>query len=242
MAPTARPGSKPGKIGRMLATLGGDIARGEFPVGAVLPAERDLEHQYGVSRGVVREVVKILAGKGLVSVGPRLGTRVRPQRDWSFLDHDVLGWLGQGGLDRSLLLSLDETRRIIEPAAAALAAERATSDDKDRIRRAYKDMAAHHSDIVRATEADKAFHLAILDATHNPVLGSFRTAIDAILTTVFEATVPMLLPNLPNHEAVAAAIESRDPEAAREAMKRVLDRTHRLIAEGSTSADPETAP
>ena len=232
MAPVARSGRKPGKIGRVVAGLGGEIVRGGFPAGASLPPEPDLERRYGASRGVVREAVKILAGKGLVRVGPRLGTRVRPKRDWSFLDGDVLDWLGREGLDRDLLLALDETRRIIEPAAAALAAERADDGDKALIEAAYADMAAHHDDLALATEADKAFHLAILDATHNPILASFRPAIDAMLATVFEATVPMLKPNLPNHEAVADAIARGDPGAARDAMERLLDRTRRLIANG----------
>lgn len=236
MTPRARRASKPGKIGRVVAGLGGEIARGAFPAGAALPAEPDLGLRYGASRGVVREAVKILAGKGLVSVGPRIGTRVRPRRDWSFLDHDVLAWIGRGGHDRDLMLALDETRRIIEPAAAALAAERADPEERRRIRRAYEAMAADEDDVARATEADKAFHLAILDATHNPVLGSFRPAIDVILDVVFEATVPMLGPNLPNHAAVAAAIEARDPAVARGAMDRLLDRTRRLIAGGAASA------
>lgn len=238
MAPAARLGSKPGKIGHVVSTLGCDIASGVFPAGAVLPAEPDLERHYGVSRGVVREAVKVLAGKGLVSVGPRLGTRVRPKQAWSLLDHDVLSWLGRDGFDHDLMLALDETRRIIEPAAAALAAERAGPEDIRAIRQAYEEMAAHHGDIARATAADKAFHLAILDATGNPVLASFRTAIDAILSAVFEATVPMLLPNLPNHEAVATAIERRDAVAAREAMERVLDRTRCLIEGGATTSTP----
>lgn len=241
MAPTARPGSKPGKLSRVVTMLGCEIASGAIPTGAALPAEPDLERRCGASRGVVREAIKILTGKGLVSVGPRIGTRVRPRRDWSFLDHEVLNWLGRGGLDRELLLALDETRGIIEPAAAALAAGRATEEDAGRIRAAYERMAAAPCDLEAATEADKAFHLAILDAAHNPVLGSFRPAIDAILTAVFEATVPMLVPNLPNHEAVASAIERRDAAGARASMESLLDRTHRLIA-GGAAGRPEAGP
>lgn len=239
MPDVARSAAKPGKISVVVARLGGEIARGEVPVGATLPAEPELERRYGVSRSVIREAVKLLAGKGLVSVGPRIGTRVRPKRDWSYLDHDVLAWLGSEGLDREIMLALDETRLIIEPAAAALAAERATAHEKILIRAAYDEMAARHTEIDLATAADKAFHLAILDATHNPVLSSFRGAIDAILTAVFHATVPMLAPNLPNHEAVARAIEAGDAPAARRAMERLLDRTHRLIL--GLDADPRPA-
>lgn len=221
--------SKPGKIGGVVANIGEAIGRGDLPPGVTLPRERDLELRYGASRSVVREAVKILATKGLVSVRPRLGTRVRPRGDWSLLDRDVLGWIGSGGIDRELLLALDEARRVVEPGAAEIAARRADDGDRHRIRTAYLAMEAACHEPRAATEADKAFHLAILDATHNPVLQGFRTAIEAILDAVFAATIPMLAPNLPNHDAVASAIEVGDPAAARAAMERLLGRTRDLI-------------
>ncbi len=231
-----RAASKPGKIDGVVARLGGDIARGAFAPGASLPRERDLESSLGASRSVVREAVKILATKGLVSVGPRVGTRVQPRRDWSLLDPDVLRWISHAGIDRDLLLALDEARSVVEPGAAAIAAARATDADRGRIRAAYEAMVAACDDPPVAIAADKAFHLAILDATHNPVLRGFRVAVDAILDAVFEATIPMLRPNLPNHDAVARAIEAGDAEGARRAMDAVLGRTSALIVAGRESA------
>ncbi|MGA0597534.1 FadR/GntR family transcriptional regulator [Enterovirga sp. CN4-39] len=227
-----RAGTKPGKIGKVVANLGGGIARGEFPPGAPLPPEHDLEARYGASRGVVREAVKILATKGLVTVRPRHGTHVLPRRDWSLLDRDVLQWIRAGGIDRELLVALDETRRIIEPGAAALAAERAGPDDKLRIRQAYHRMEETVGDLEAAIEADKAFHLAILHATHNPVLASFRAGIDAILSAVFDVAAPLLEGNLPNHLAVLEAIERGEPETAREWMNRLLNQTRDALAAG----------
>src|SRR3712207_3181806 len=164
------PIAKPGKIDHVVMTLGSAIARGDYDSGSVLPREAALETQLGVGRGVVREAVKILAAKGLVSVGPRHGTRVRPLRDWNFLDRDVLAWAGAGPMARDLLLALEETRRVVEPAAAALAADRATPAERQEIRAAYAAMVATHAYLAAAIQADKAFHIAILDATHNPVL------------------------------------------------------------------------
>ena len=138
---------------------------------------------------MVREVVKTLAAKGLVSVRPRHGTHVLPRNQWSLLDRDVLSWLmGQDEPDRDLLLAIQEVRSIIEPAAAALAAQRATKTDRGRINAALAAMEAS-KDHASATAADKAFHLAILDATHNPVLQGFRGAIDTILSTVFVVAI-----------------------------------------------------
>lgn len=234
-----RAGPKPGKIVRVVSTLGGVIARGELAAGAALPPEHDLEIRYGASRGVVREAVKILASKGLVSVRPRLGTRVEPRGKWSLLDRDVLSWIGTGGIDRDLLGALDETRRVVEPGAAEIAATRATAADRVGIRAAYDAMVEACGDPEAATMADKAFHLAILDATHNPVLGSFRAGIEAILDAVFAATIPALEANLPNHEAVADAIGAGDPPGARAAMEKLLGRTQRLIAGGLGTAVPQ---
>lgn len=226
-----RVNAKPGKIDRVVSTLGRAIANGEYDVGSVLPREQDLEARLNAGRGVVREAVKILATKGLVTVGPRHGTRIRARQDWNFLDREVLVWVGESQRDHNLLLALEETRRIIEPAAAALAAERATAAERQAIKDAYATMANHSDDLTVAIQADRVFHLTILDATHNPVLGSFRGGLEAILNAVFAVAMPGLAPNLPNHEAVADAVESGDADGARAAMERLLDRTHSFLNE-----------
>ena len=232
--------SKPGRIYTVLTTLGREIAQGIIPAGAVLPPECDLESRLGVGRGVIREAIKTLSGKGLVSVRPRHGTRVLPRRDWSLLDRDVLNWLvGQENPDRELLLAVQEVRSIIEPAAAALAAARATKDDLLRINAALAAMEASDSQAT-ATAADKAFHLAILDATHNPVLQGFRGAIDTILSAVFVVAVDSVDGwfdgNLPNHAAIARAIEQRDVTKASNAMERVLGYTQAHLSKPKVGA------
>ncbi|MGZ5875592.1 MAG: FadR/GntR family transcriptional regulator [Bradyrhizobium sp.] len=220
---------KPGRIQAVLTTLGSEIAQEIIPAGAALPPEHDLEVRFGVGRGVVREAIKTLAAKGLVSVRPRHGTHVRARRDWSLLDRDVLSWLvGNSVPDRDLLLAIQEVRSIIEPAAAALAAERATKTDRLRINAALVAMETSH-DQASATAADKAFHLAILDATHNPVLQGFRGAIDTILSAVFlvaVGTTGWFDDNLPNHAAAARAIDEGNTRKARAAMEQVLSTTY----------------
>jgi GntR family galactonate operon transcriptional repressor len=232
--------SKPGRIHAVLATLGREIAQEIIPAGAVLPPEHELEARFGVGRGVVREAIKMLSGKGLVSVGPRHGTRVLPRRDWSLLDRDVLNWLvGQDKPDRKLLLAVQEVRSIIEPAAAAIAATRATKRDRQRINAALEAMEASHNQAT-ATAADKAFHLAILDATHNPVLQGFRGAIDTILSAVFLVAVDSVdgwfEDNLPNHAATARAIEEGDVNKARNAMEQVLGFTQSKLSRQKVDA------
>ena len=219
---------KPGRIHAVLTTLGREIAQELIPAGTALPPEPDLERRFGVGRGVIREAVKTLAAKGMVSVRPRHGTHVLPRSEWSLLDRDVLSWLvGEGEPDRDLLLAIQEVRSIIEPAAAALAAERATKNDRWRINAALAEMETAQ-DQASTLAADKAFHLAILDATHNPVLQGFRGTIDTILSTVFVVAIGSagwFRDNLPNHAAAARAIDSGDAEKARIAMERVLGYT-----------------
>lgn len=233
-ARTAGQRSKPGRIHAVLTTLGREIAREIIPAGTVLPPEYDLEVRFGVGRGVVREAIKTLSGKGLVSVRPRHGTRVLPRRDWSLLDRDVLSWLvDKDKPDLELLLAVQEVRLIIEPAAAALAATRATKTDRQRINAALAAMETSDNQAT-ATAADKEFHLAILDATHNPVLQGFRGAIDTILSTVFIVAVDQVdgwfEGNLPNHAATARAIEAGDAEKARSAMEQVLGYTQSKLS------------
>lgn len=238
--------AKPGRIHAVLSTLGSEIARDIIPMGAALPPEPELEARFGVGRGVIREAIKTLAAKGLVSVGPRHGTRVLPRHDWSLLDRDVLSWLvGKGDPDRELLLEIQEVRSIIEPAAAALAAERATKADRERINAALVAMETSH-DQTSAIASDKAFHLAILDATHNRVFQGFRGAIDTILSTVFLVAVGStgwFDDNLPNHAAVARAIDEGNSRKARTAMEQLLGFTRSKLARkksGSAKISPNS--
>ena len=245
-AKSAERRSKPGRIQAVLTTLGREIAQDIIPAGAVLPPENDLEARFGVGRGVVREAIKTLSGKGLISVQPRHGTRVLPRRDWSLLDRDVLSWLiGHDKPDLELLLAIQEVRSIIEPAAAALAATRATKSDLQHINAALRAM-ENSDNQASATAADKAFHLAVLDATHNPVLQGFRGAIDTILSAVFVVAVDSVdgwfEENLANHAAAARAIEEGNAKKAHNAMERVIGYTQSKLTERNRPGKPSQRP
>ncbi len=97
-------------------------------------------------------------------------------------------------------------------------------------------------DLDSAIAADKAFHLAILDATHNRVFQGFRGAIDTILSTVFLVAVGStgwFDDNLPNHAAVARAIDEGYPRKARTAMEQVLGFTASKLAKKKSPAAQE---
>src|SRR5512139_2172098 len=107
---------------RIMESLGTAIVTGRYSEDNPFPIEASLCEQYGVSRSVLREAVKMLTAKGLLSSRPRHGTWVQAERDWNFLDPDVLRWLLERKLSFSLLIEFTQMRLAVEPFAAAFAA------------------------------------------------------------------------------------------------------------------------
>src|ERR1700742_4911299 len=102
-----------------------DIVSQRVRSGDWLPPEAALAAQFGVSRGVARECIRGLEERGLVAVTHGRGATVLPQQRWDFLDPDVRRALLDGGRGAAILGEFLESRRILEIAAAGLAAERA---------------------------------------------------------------------------------------------------------------------
>ena len=208
--------------GRVLQLLGEAIVAGRHAPGSVMPPEPTLCEALGVSRTVVREAVKSLVAKGLVVTGPKLGTRVLPAAQWNWFDPEVVAWQSRAGLSRELLRDLQELRAVVEPAAARLAAERATPFDMAEIEAAYAGMrqaVERGGDYVRH---DLAFHLGLLQASHNLMLTQMGKALGALLRTSFEisTTRPEGPANsLPLHRAVLDAVLARAPSKAERASR-----------------------
>jgi GntR family galactonate operon transcriptional repressor len=222
-----------------LRVLGNGTAPGD-----TLPDESALSERFGVSRTVVREAIKVLASKGLVETRPKVGTQVRPRRYWNLLDSDVLAWRYETGPDEGFLEDISEVREIIEPPAAALAAERATLDEVaeilawcDRMNDAAADDGNDYID------ADMAFHTAILDACHNDLLAQLSDTITMALRLSRRLTVSVAgssLAAMPAHWAVAHAIRDHEPRAAERAMHELLCTTARDIERALHAAERGT--
>ncbi len=122
-----------------------------------------------------------------------------------------------------------DLRRMIEPAAAALAAQRRTAKDLARITAAYTAMERAKDAVLTFMDADLAFHIACLEATHNEFLSPIAHAIRTELMTSMRVTNRDPDENqkvsLPLHRAIRDAIAARDPVAARVAMQKHLDDT-----------------
>ena len=211
--------------GRMLDSLGQAIVAGTHPPGSAIPPEPTLCVSFGVSRTVVREAIKSLAAKGLVRTGPKVGTRVLPAESWNWFDPDVVAWHARSGLTRDFLRDVQELRTLVEPAAARLAAERATPQDLAAISGAYAGMqsaALHGGDYVTH---DLAFHQGLLRASGNRMLLQMGQALSALLRTSFELSsarpdAPAL--SLPLHKAVLDAVVARSPLKAERAVLKLI--------------------
>jgi len=212
--------------GHTVDRLGEAIVAGRYAVGATLPPEPLLCDEFGVSRTVVREAVKSLAAKGLLVAGPKVGTRVLPSDNWNWFDPDVVSWQTHAGLTREFLRDLQELRRVIEPAAVRMAAERATARDLAEIEAAYAGMQQaieHGGDYVAS---DLRFHQGLLRAGGNRMMVQMSKAIGALLRTSFEVSTTLLdgpASSLPLHRAVLDAVIAHRPEAAERASLKLID-------------------
>lgn len=154
------------------------ITKGDLKVGDQLPAERELAHQFGVSRTAVREAVKALREKGLVEAYPGRGTFITDGTSRSI----------RQSLDRMIEVDqpegtahLVEVREILEPEIAALAAARANEENIASMREAISVMDNAKGDPDAFIEADLDFHLALAEAASNPLILSLIDSIVGLL-------------------------------------------------------------
>jgi len=202
------------------------IVAGRYAPGDLLDNEIASSEQFAVSRSAYREAVRILAAKGLVSVRPKVGTRVNPRSSWTLLDPEVLDWIFEGAPDREVLNSLFELRKVIECAAAQLAAQRRTRRHLEAMRTALERMARETLATSEGRQADLDFHHALLEATRNPFIISLTTGVSAAIrtTTLFkQRDRPLRRDPLPDHWRVFAAIAARDRHKAQDAMRELID-------------------
>jgi DNA-binding FadR family transcriptional regulator len=213
-----------GVHGQTVETLARRILSGEIPEGATLDLLA-LREEFDVSLTALREALKVLSAKGIIDARQKRGTFVRPRTSWNVLDGDVMRWRSSGPIDLELLENLDEVRTIVEPAAARLAAERATPQDVEALEEALGRMATAGGaeDVV---EADLDFHRTLLAATHNPFLVQMERVISnglAMRDKVVHDADPADDP-VPSHRLVLDAIRANDPLGAEAAMRALVDK------------------
>lgn len=217
-----------GIFGYFVHHLGRRIVGGEFRQGSLLPNEPELVSSFGISRTVVREAMKCLAGKGLIEIRTRVGTRVRDRSCWHHTDIDVMVWYYETGPSAEFVAAIKDLRRVLEPEAAARAASRGTGPEIAAIGAAYQRMVDTVGDPDVNSDADLGFHTAIFRATHNMI---YAQLIDLLAVAIYAnraASAPADVVegqkrSLPFHRAIYDAIAARDPAAAGAASHRLLD-------------------
>lgn len=210
-------------LNRMTATeavaqrLLGLLNDGLVKPGDRLPPERELAVRLGVGRTTLREALKLLTLSGLLDARRGSGTFVRD--DYSSFVANQMRW-------PALLRAQDvdqifEVREALEVKAASLAAQRVTQEDIERIA-VYRELESiDERDTERATDIDLAFHLAIADASHNPLLSQLMKSLHDLLRQYIELSNELsndLKSTLKEHGPIYAAIVAKDPQAAARAM------------------------
>lgn len=214
-------------------------ARGLQP-GQRLPAERALAAELGVSRSSLREAIQKLASQGVLNARQGDGTYLQSTASADWLQEAVAPLVNLLDTDPGYRFDVIETRHALETATAELAAQRATAEDKDRIRRAFDVMIEHqqsgHTEL--AARSDAQFHLAIAEASHNLVLKQLMHGLfSVVLSTVtrnredmFRFSAPETLRRLSaEHQAVMQAIVDGDAPRARASMVDHLEHVRQTI-------------
>jgi DNA-binding FadR family transcriptional regulator len=212
--------------GHTVDRVGAAIVAGRYPPGTAIPPEPVLCEQLGVSRTVVREAVKSLIAKGLVTIGPKVGTRVLTPEHWNWFDPDVIVWQSQAGLTPEFLKDLQELRRVVEPAAVRMAAERATAADIAEIGAAFEGMRVAVEEGGDYVASDLRFHQGLLRASHNRMMVQMSKALGALLRTSFEISTTRKdgpRKSLPLHRAVFDAVSAHQPARAEKAILVLID-------------------
>jgi DNA-binding FadR family transcriptional regulator len=206
---------------RVAEQLAEVIASGEYPVGSRLPAERKLAERFNVSRPTVREAIIALELAGCVEVKGGSGV---------YVTSGSSSGLASTELDVGAFEIL-EARLMFESETAAVAAKTISDDELADLRAALNSMVAENEQETVSENADEIFHLLIAKATHNEAivsvckhLWSLRNNSNVSASILDKVRQAGSRPRIDEHVRILDALEKRDPDAAREAMRDHLNR------------------
>jgi DNA-binding FadR family transcriptional regulator len=218
---------------QVAARLTRRIVNGEIE-DARAPSELDISREFGVSRVVARETLKILASLDIVDIAQGRRVTVRPQAEWDYLSPLLAEWLPEGHVDE-LLRELHQMRELLEPALAAMAAAAISDETLARLRELLDRMASLESDPDAYLEVDHEFHMEICRAANNRILDRIMYSARWLGIASRRVTNQDSLPNATrDHALIYRALEARDPDAAREAMRTHVQDTAPLLARKGT--------
>ncbi|WP_328954882.1 FadR/GntR family transcriptional regulator [Kitasatospora purpeofusca] len=215
-----------GLHGQLVQQLGQMIVSGDLGADRPLVPE-EIGQRFEVSRTVVRESLRVLEAKGLVSARPNVGTRVRPVSDWNLLDPDIIEWRAFGPQRDEQRRELFELRWAIEPLASRLASGHGREDIQQRLAELIEIMghACAQADLATYARADTELHVLILQLAGNRMLEHLSGIVACALQVSggpatacerpSEASVGM-------HARLVEALGSGDGSAAENTMRALL--------------------
>ena len=220
-------GYKERLVDRVVDEIQEMIIAGTLETGMKLPSERELSEQIGVSRTVVREATKILDARGLLELRPGVGTFVR----------EINGQQISGSLTMLLdtkgitLQNLHEVRMILEVEIAGTAASEATEEEIAHLESVLSDLEKAVRDPEAFAEGDAAFHHALAELSHNPLMVMLLDSISDLMRDirVSVSNYPELFQTaVPAHREILTGVRAKDPSRARGAMRHHLEDARKL--------------
>lgn len=221
------PARPPARLGTaVVEELVSAIVTGEFAPGDLLPPEGPLAERFGVSRTVIRESVKRLQEKGLVTVGQGRGTQVLGQASWRMLDAQVLSALVDDDGNNGVLSELSAVRASLEALMAGAVARHHTAEHLEALRAVLEEM-ADLTDEEAFYQADVVFHFSLMEASGNRLAHNITRALysRALESPRFRGHNPSdaMQRTLDELWAVYRAVASGDVAASERAMREHID-------------------
>jgi len=200
-------------------------------IGTKLSSEQAIADSYGVSRNVVREAIKIVKERGLLTVKEGEGAFiVKPNSDV------LTNMLGRAiVMNEADISDIYEIRNAIETKACALAAVRIREEDTVKLGQILKDLNENQENVTKWSELDIKFHTAIAKATYNPLFYAFIKPLASTLYSIFEKSfyVPGAKSHgLMVHERILSALVSHNSKQAEEQMRIHLIKSQEDITRG----------
>jgi DNA-binding FadR family transcriptional regulator len=230
LIPARRNSARPARFASVVVEeLAGRIIGGELPQGAVLPTESALCDQFGFSRTVLREGLKLLEERGLVRVEQGRGTSVQARESWNLLDPTVLRLALEHDSDTALLDNLIAVRRLLEADMARVAALRLNNEEFAELAENVGQMRAAVHDYTEFRRLDQRFHASIMRASGNEIAGTIVRSIHQHAGWTPSLNAPGAAASLARtvaaHEAILTALVARDGDLAAERIAEHIGRS-----------------
>ena len=216
---------------RIERTLENAIREKKLAVGSKLPTEREMCESFGVSRTALREALRRLSARGLITIQKGSGMYVSEIQIEDAID--TLNLYYDLKFDKNLLAHIIEVRSIFEPEIARLAALNRTNKDLDELSRILAEFEESDPDNTQLeADLDNKFHLAVTKATQNPIVQITMEPIYSLLPRMRNYIYGNIdgerSNTLKSHRALLSALRNQEDERARLIMKDQLDHTREI--------------